>query len=65
MKIYNLCTKKEYETQGQKKTAWLPVGVLRETEEGKKFIELNILPGQTIYCFEPKPRPESRQEEEF
>lgn len=59
MKIYNLCTKKEYEAKGEKKVAWLPVGVMRETDEGKKFIELNILPGQTIYVFEPKPKEET------
>lgn len=58
MKVYNLCTKKEYERMGEKKTAWLPVGVLRETDDGKKYIELNILPGQTIYCFEPKAKEE-------
>ena len=56
MKIYSLCTKKEYESQGQKKVAWLPVGTLRQVDEGKMFIELNMTPNQTIYVFEPKPK---------
>ena len=56
MAYWNLCTKKEYEQNGEKKVKWLNVGTMRENSEGKRFIELNLLPGTTIYCFEPKAR---------
>jgi hypothetical protein len=54
VKIFNLCTKKSYEKNGETKTVWLTCGTLRETEDGKRFVELNHLPGITFYCFEPR-----------
>ena len=54
MQLFNICTKKEYEKNGEKKVVWLNCGTLRETDDGKRFIELNMLPGITFYCFPPK-----------
>ena len=44
---------------GQEKTTWLEVGTLRETENGKKFIELNFVPDRTFVVFEPRPKEET------
>lgn len=54
MKYLDICTKKTYEKDGQEKTTWLKVGTLRQTSDGKQFIELNHLPDTTFFVFEPK-----------
>lgn len=51
MKIYNICTPKKYEKDGEEKTTWLPVGSLRITEKGQKFIELNMMPNVQFMAF--------------
>lgn len=52
----NICVKKEFHVNGEKKTKWLNVGTLRETDDGKQFIELNLIPDVTLYVFEQKER---------
>ena len=52
MKFYNICTKKTFTIQGVEKTKWLNVGTLKEMDDGKRFIELNILPNETLFVFE-------------
>lgn len=66
MKLYNICTKKEYESNGQKKTIWLTVGSMRENDDGKKFVSLNMWPNESFYVFDQKAReaaPASRRAE--
>lgn len=52
MKFYDICTKRTYEKNGVEKKVWLKVGTYKETEDGKKFIELNMLPTTAFYVFE-------------
>lgn len=52
MKIYDICTKRTYTKDGQEKTVWLKVGSFKESDGGKKFIELNMLPTTPFYVFE-------------
>lgn len=54
MKYWDICSRKEYEKNGEKKTVWLKCGTLRETNEGKRFVELNMFPMTSFYVFEPK-----------
>ncbi len=56
----NIVTKRTYEQNGETKTKWLRVGTLKETDEGKTFIELNMFPDTSFYVFEQK----SKDEEE-
>jgi hypothetical protein len=66
MKIYSICTKKTYKKDGVEKTIWLNAGSLRETDDGKRFIELNHLPDVSFYVFEPKEKtakPETKQDD--
>ena len=56
MKTFNICTKRTYEKDGEKKTIWLNVGTLKETDDGKRFIELNMFPNTPFYAFAPKPK---------
>ena len=65
MKLFNICTKKEYQKDGVTKTIWLNCGTLREIDDGKRFIELNMFPGTSFYCFPPKPKEDKKLPEDF
>lgn len=54
MILENICTKKEYESNGKKKTIWLQVGVFKTADNGSRFIELNMYPNTPFYVFEKK-----------
>lgn len=56
MKFYDVTNKREYEKNGIKKNVWLKVGTYKETEDGKKFLELNMFPTTPFYIFEQKPK---------
>lgn len=58
MKVYNICTKKVYEKDGEKKTIWLKCGSLTVNDKRNMFIQLNQQPDTSFYVFEPKPREE-------
>lgn len=45
MKFYNICTKQTYtDKDGKPKNKWFTVGTLKETDDGKRFITLFIMP---------------------
>ena len=49
MKLYNICTKRQYESNGELKTSWDKVGVLKEIEkDGRKYF-LTFHPAAIIY----------------
>ena len=52
----NICTKKVYTQNGAEKVKWLVVGTLKEMDDGKQFIELNLFPNTPFYVFTPKPK---------
>ena len=56
MRYYDICTRKEYKQGEETKVQWLKCGTMRETDAGKKFIELNHMPDTTLFVFEPKPK---------
>ena len=57
MTFDNICTKRTYkDKQGKEKTKWFTVGVLKTTDDGKRFLELNMFPGTPFYVFEQKER---------
>lgn len=58
MEIKNICTKKTYTSNGQEKTKWLQVGILKTTESGKQFIELSMFPNESFYVFDQKEKTE-------
>jgi len=59
MKYEDICTKKVYISNGVEKTTWLKVGVMRTSDEGKRFIELNMFPTTQFYIFEQKKKEEA------
>lgn len=52
MKLYNICTKKHYEKEGQHKTKWYKVGFLKVAESGKQYIKLFHQPETEYYVFD-------------
>jgi hypothetical protein len=56
MKYFDICTKREYEKNGEKKAVWLKCGTLKQSDEGRQFIELNMFPSTSFYVFEQKKR---------
>lgn len=63
MKLYDITTKRTYTKDGVEKNAWLRCGTYKETDDGKKFIELNMFPNTSFYCFEQKPKIEKAWDE--
>jgi hypothetical protein len=61
MKIFNVCTKKTFMKGDQEVCKWLQCGRLNMTDDGKMYLELNILPNQPFYVFENKPKEEKPQ----
>lgn len=52
MKMLNICTKKDYEKDGEHKTKWYKVGVLKEADSGKKYIKLFHQPNTEFFVFD-------------
>jgi hypothetical protein len=52
MKIHHICTKKDYEKDGEKKVKWYRVGFLKEADSGKKYIKFFHQPETEFFVFE-------------
>lgn len=50
----DVCTKREYEKNGEKKAFWMKVGTLKTTDDGKQYLELFMFPNTPFYIFEQK-----------
>ena len=59
MKLLNICTKKDYEKNGERKVAWYKIGILKIADSGKKYIKLFHQPDTEYFVFE---RDENQQE---
>jgi len=51
MQLHSICTKKEYLKDGEKKTVWYKVGVLKVAESGKSYIKLYHQPETEFFIF--------------
>jgi hypothetical protein len=62
MKYFNVASKETFtDKTGAEKTKWLQVGTLRMTDDGKKFLTLNMFPNETYYIFEQEQREPTQQ----
>ena len=61
----DICSKREYEQNGEAKVKWLKVGTLRENDNGKQFIEINLMPNTPLYVFEIKPKNQPAQQDQM
>jgi len=61
MQFYDICTKKTFtKKDGSTKTFWLKCGTMRELEDGKRFLELNMFPDTSFYVFAQKKKEEEQ-----
>lgn len=58
MQLYNICTKKDYEKNGEQKTKWYKVGFLKIADSGKKYIKLFHQPLTEFFVFERDEHPQ-------
>lgn len=59
MKLSDICTKRDFEKDGEKKSRWYRVGVMKEADSGRKYIKLFHQPDTEFYVFD---REENKQE---
>lgn len=62
MQLFNICTKREYEKDGEKKVKWYRVGHLKVTESGKRYIKLYHQPDTEFIVFDNIEKPQEPQE---
>ena len=52
MQLFNICTKKEYEKDGEKKIQWFKIGILKIADSGRKYIKLFHQPQTEFFVFD-------------
>ena len=52
MQLFNVCSKKVYEQNGEKKVKFYQVGMMKITDAGKQYLQLYHLPQTEFYVFE-------------
>jgi hypothetical protein len=52
MQLLNVCSRKIYDKNGEKKIKWYKVGLLKITDTGKKYMQLFHLPDTEYFIFE-------------
>ena len=52
MKNFNVCTKRAYEINGEKRVKWYRVGILQTSNQGFQYLRLFQQPNTDFYIFE-------------
>ena len=55
MQLFHICTKKEFEANGEKKIKWYRAGTLKVTDAGKQYVHMFHQPTTDFYVFESDP----------
>lgn len=65
MTLFDVCTRITFEKDGEKKTKWYKVGLMKVTDNGKKYLRLFHQPETEYFLFEKiKPEPDQPQEQQ-
>ena len=64
MKFFDICTRKFYEKDGETKMKWYRAGVMKETNQGTKFIRLFNQPETDFFVFEKVEENQTEEEKE-
>ena len=56
MQLFHICTKKEYEKNGEKKVKWYRVGFMKTADSGKRYIKLYQQPDTEFFVFDREER---------
>jgi hypothetical protein len=51
MQLFDVCTKRVYEVDGEKKVKWYRAGFMKTTERGSTYIRLFNQPDVDLYVF--------------
>jgi len=51
MQLFDVCTKRIYEKDGEKKVKWYKAGFMKTTERGNTYIRLFQQPDVDLYVF--------------
>jgi len=54
MRLFDICTRKFYEKDGEAKVKWYRAGIMKETDQGTRFIRLFQQPETDFLVFEKK-----------
>ena len=60
MKLFDICTRKFYEKDGEAKVKWYRAGILKETDQGTRFIRMFNQPDTDFLLFEKVESPEGK-----
>ena len=52
MKLFDVCTRKFYEKDGEKKVKWYKAGTMKETDKGSRYLRLFHQPEIDLFIFE-------------
>jgi hypothetical protein len=61
MNLFDVCTRKFYEKDGEKKVKWFRAGIMKETDKGSRYIRLFNQPDTEFFIFEKKDKPENNE----
>lgn len=57
MQLLNICAKKTYQTQGEEKSIWYKIGVLKISDNNRMYIRLFMHPNTEFFVLENKTQP--------
>ena len=64
MQLFNVCARKIYDKNGEKKVKWYKVGLLKISDTGKRYLQMFHLPQTEYFLFENEEKtPEIKIEE--
>jgi hypothetical protein len=63
MQIFDICTRKDYEKDGERKIKWYRVGSFKIADSGKKYIRLFHLPQIEFFVFDRRENSERGKDE--
>jgi hypothetical protein len=61
MQLFDVCTRKFYEKDGEKKVKWYRAGIMKITDKGSRYLRLFSQPMTDFFIFE-KEVPEQSSE---
>ena len=57
MVVLPICTKRDYQKDGETKTKWYKVGILKVADSGKQYIKLFHQPETEFFVFDADENP--------
>jgi hypothetical protein len=62
MKLFDVCTRKFYEKDGEKKMKWFRAGIMKETDKGTRFLRFFHQPDTEFFIFEKSEEPPKKED---